>query len=232
MKPESPVNAIPPVVIALTAVILVMEAVLQLADFGYIGGPKGLAWRLNTINELGFSTGIWDAIVERGDYRFDRFKRFVTYPYVNAAVTQVAFCAALTLALGKFVAEFYGGFQMLVIYVVASAFGAVMFGLLAWSTFPLYGGFPPVYGLIGAYTYAIWLRLVKAGENQILAFRLIGVLLLIQLIYGVVFGFVAETPPPPTWIAELSGFAGGFGVAILLAPGGWRRMLDRMRQRA
>ena len=86
--------------------------------------------------------------------------------------------------------------------------------------------YTPVYGLIGAYTYAIWLRLGQAGENQILAFRLIGVLLFLQLIFGLIFG------SNMAWISELTGFFCGFGLSVLLAPGGWTSFVDRMRQRS
>ena len=232
MTAEKPLNAIPIVVIALTLLIVGIELVLQLANYGIIGGPQGLSWRLNAINEYGFSTKVFDRVAERGDYSFDMLKRFVTFPYVNAQLTQVAFCAALTLALGKFAGEFYGGLKVLIIYVFASIVGALAFGLLASGDFPLFGGFTPVYGLIGAYTYALWLQLGQAGQNQLLAFRLIGVLLLIQLIFGVVFGLIAEAPPPPTWIAELAGFFGGLGISVVLAPGGWATFLGRMRERS
>ncbi len=226
MKPESPVNVIPPIVILLTLVIVGIELVLQLANQGIVGGPQGVGWRLEAVREYGFSGRVFEQVFERGDYSVDMLKRFVTYPFINGALTQVAFCAALTLALGKFVGEYYGGLKVLVVYLFSAICGAVAYGLLSSGTYPLFGGFPPVYGLIGAYTYALWLRLSQAGENQLLAFRLIGVLLLIQLIYGLFFGVV------PTWIAELAGFFAGFGISVLLAPGGWAAFLARMRQRA
>ena len=231
MKPESPINTIPPVIIALTLLIVGIEAVLQLANQGIIGGPQGVGWRLAAIQEYGFSGAVMERVIERGDYSFDMLKRFVTYPFVNAQLTQVAFCAALTLALGKFTGEYYGGLKVLLIYVLASIVGAVAYGLLAGANYPLFGGFTPVYGLIGAYTYALWLRHAEAGQNQLLAFRLIGFLLAIQLVFGIIFGLISDAPPPPTWIAELSGFVTGFGISILLAPGGWTAMLSRMRQR-
>lgn len=226
MQPERPFNAIPPVVIALTVFILAIEAVLQLANQGFVGGPRGVGWRLNAIQEFGFSAGVFDRVFERGDYSFDLLKRFVTYPYVNATLTQVAFCAGLTLALGKFVGEYYGGFAMLAIYVVSSIVGAIVFGLFVTVNYPLYGGFTPVYGVIGAYTYALWLRQAQAGENQLLAFRLIGFLLALQLVFGLIFGSSLM------WVAELAGFAGGFLVSVVLAPGGWASLVNRMRQRS
>lgn len=232
MKPESPINTIPPVIIALTLLIVGIECVFQLANQGLIGGPRGVGWRTTAIDDYGFSVAVFDRVVERGDYSFDMLKRFVTYPYVNWELTQVAFCAALTLALGKFTAEYYGGLKVLFVYVFSSIVGAVAFGSLVSNNYPLFGGFTPVYGLIGAYTYALWLRQSQAGQNQLLAFRLIGFLLAIQLVFGIVNGLISDAPPPPTWIAELSGFVAGFGVSVLLAPGGWTAMLNRMRQRS
>ncbi len=232
MKPEHPLNTIPPMVIVLTLIILGIEAVFQLANAGFIGGPRGVGWRFAAIESYGFSPAVLDRVLINSDYSFDILKRFVTYPFINVEMTQVAFCAALTLALGKFVAEYYGGLKVLFVYLLSSVIGATVFGIFATGTFPLVGGFTPVYGLIGAYTYALWLRLGQAGENQLLAFRLIGVLLLIQLIFGVISGLTMQVPPSPSWIAELAGFFSGLAASTLLAPGGWSAFVARMRQRS
>ncbi|MCK0095158.1 rhomboid family intramembrane serine protease [Yoonia sp. F2084L] len=226
MKPESPFNALPPVVIALTLLIIGIEAVFQLANAGIIGGPRGVGWRIAAIEEYGFSAAVLDRVLVNGDYSLDMLKRFVTYPFVNVQITQVAFCAALTLALGKFTAEYYGQVKVLCLYVATSIIGAIAYGMLVEGTYPLLGGFTPVYGLIGAYTYALWLRLGNAGENQIMAFRLIGFLLLIQLIFGLIFGGNSQ------WIAELTGFFSGFVMSAVLAPGGWSSLVARLRERS
>ncbi len=226
MKPESPINALPPVVVGLTLLIVGIEVAFQLADAGILGGARGIGWRHAAIEEYGFSAAVLDRVLVTGDYTFDMLKRFVTYPFINVQLTQFAFCAALTLALGKFTAEYYGSVGVLLIYAATSAAGAVAYGMLVEGTYPLIGGFTPVYGLIGAYTYALWLRLGRAGENQILAFRLIGFLLLIQLIFGLLFG------TNKAWIAELTGFAVGFVMCVILAPGGWSALVHRMRQRS
>ncbi len=226
MKPESPINALPPLIIVLTLLIVGIEAVFQLANQGIVGGPRGVGWRISAIEQYGFSSAVLDRVLINNDYSFDMLRRFVTYPFINGQLTQVAFCAALTLALGKFTAEYYGSLKVLALYLVSSICGAIVFGLIVESRVPLYGGFTPVYGLIGAYTYALWLRLGKAGENQLLAFRLIGFLLLIQLIFGLFFGTGSQ------WIAELVGFATGFILSTVLAPGGWASLLKRIRQRS
>ncbi|MDO6588717.1 MULTISPECIES: rhomboid family intramembrane serine protease [Rhodobacterales] len=226
MKPESPINAIPPIIIALALAIIGVEAVLQLADAGIVGGQRGVGWRLDAIQTYGFSSAVLDRVMINNDYSASLLARFVTYPFINTGLTQVAFCAALTLALGKFTAEFYGGAKILLLYGVTAIVGAVAFGLIAPNNYRLIGGFPPVYGLIGAYTYALWLNLKAMGENQLKAFRLIAVLLGLQLVFGLIFdtGY--------GWVAELTAFVVGFALSLLLAPGGWAAFLRRMRQRS
>lgn len=224
--PQSPFNAIPPVIIALTLLILGIEVVFQLANAGIIGGPRGVGWRLAAVEEFGFSSAVLDRVLINGDYSFDMLKRFVTYAFINVQLTQVAFCAGLTLALGKFAGGFYGGTKVLIIYLVTAIFGALVFGFLTEGRTPLLGGFTPVYGLIGAYTYALWLRLGEAGEKQVYAFRLIGILLALQLLFGLIFGSGNQ------WISELAGFAAGFATSVILAPGGWALLLERLRSRS
>ncbi|PJI85312.1 rhomboid family protein [Yoonia maricola] len=226
MKPESPFNALPPVVVMLTLLIVGIEVVFQLANYGIIGGPRGVGWRVSAINAYGYSPAILDRVLVNGDYSFDMLKRFVTYTFINGQLTQVAFCGALTLALGKFTAEYYGSLKVMFLYLATSVAGAIVFGLFVESHYPLIGGFTPVYGLIGAYTYALWLRLGEAGENQIMAFRLIGFLLMLQLAFGLIFGGNNQ------WIAELTGFVTGFLLAVVLAPGGWNSLVSRMRERS
>jgi membrane associated rhomboid family serine protease len=226
MKPESPINTIPPIIIMLALAIIGVEAILQLADLGVVGGQRGVGWRLTAQQDYGFSSGALDYVLINKDYSFGTLKLFVTYPFINTGFTQMAFCAALTLALGKFTAEFYGGVKILMLYVVTAIVGAAAFGLIAPNNYRLIGGFPPVYGLIGAYTYALWLNLGAMGQNQLKAFRLIAVLLGLQLVFGLIFdtGY--------GWIAELSAFVIGFALSLLLAPGGWSAFLRRMRTRS
>lgn len=231
-RPESAVNALPPVVIALTLLIVGVEAVFQLANAGVIGGPRGVGWRIAAIEEYGYSAAVFDRVWVTGDYSFDMLKRFVAFPFINVQLTQVAFCAALTLALGKFTAETYGQLKMVLIYLICTIAGAVAFGVFVEGRFPLLGGFTPVYGLIGAYTYSLWLSLGEAGENRIMAFRLIGFLLALQLVWGIMAGVLYDSPSSPTWISELTGFATGFLLATVLAPGGWAALVRRLRERS
>ena len=58
------------------------------------------------------------------------------------------------------------------------------------------------------------------------AFTLIGMLLLFQLVFGMVFGGTGYG-----WIAEIAGFAVGFGLSFLLVDGGVARAIRQIRQR-
>jgi membrane associated rhomboid family serine protease len=150
-------------------------------------------------------------------------KRFITYPFVHGNFTQTLFGAALLLALGKFVGDVFSAAGVVTVFVVSAVGGAFVFGAVVASNPALIGAYTPVYGLIGAFTYLMWLRLGTLGENRLRAFRLIGFLMAIQLLFGLLFG------GSPIWIAEVAGFAFGFAVSLLVAPGGWSAFLSRIR---
>ena len=103
--------------------------------------------------------------------------------------------------------------------------GALAYALLTGDPRPLVGGYPSVYGLIGAYTFILWASYGASGESQYRAFTLIGFLLGIQLIFGLLFGSGND------WVAEIAGFAFGFMISPLLARGGVRRLFAMLRQR-
>jgi rhomboid protease GluP len=222
--PQSPFNAIPPVVIGLFAVLMVIEITLTLAQQGFVGGPGGVGWRVAAIGDYGFSPAVWDEFV-RGNRSFDILKRFITYAFVHGSFTHALFAAVLFLALGKFVGEILNPLAVLAIFGFATIIGAVVYGMIVSRNIALFGAYPPVYGLIGAYTYILWLRLGRLGQNQLQAFRMIGFLLALQLLFGLLFG------SQPTWIADVAGFVAGFALSVLVALGGWSSFLARMRNR-
>jgi len=222
---EPPVNPIAPVIILLVLAMVLVEGALSLAEAGIVGGRTGIGWRIGALQDYGISPLVLDVMVTRSDYSFDLLRRFVTYPFVHGDFTHALFCMALLLALGKFVGDTFGSLKTLAVFVGSAVFGGLVFCLLARDSSALFGGYPPVFGLIGAYTYILWLTLGTAGKNQLAAFRLIGFLLALQLVFGLLFG------SGQSWIAELAGFVFGFGLATLLVPGGWAALLGRLRQR-
>jgi membrane associated rhomboid family serine protease len=220
-----PVNPLPGVVIALFAVIIGVEAVFQLGNAGLMGGPQAVGWRISAIGDFGFSPAVWERVVMAGDVSVAMLRRFVTYAFVHGSFTHALFAGVLLLALGKFVGEGMGQVAVLAVFLAATVGGAVIYGILATGNLPLYGAYPGVYGLIGAYTYLLWLKIGQGGGQRIAAFRLIGFLMAVQLVFAVIFG------AQPTWIADVAGFVLGGATAILVAPGGWAAFLARVRHR-
>ncbi|MHA6326721.1 rhomboid family intramembrane serine protease [Roseivivax sp. CAU 1753] len=220
----SPFNAIPPVTTALVIVMFAVEVLFSLGARGIIGGPGAVGWRIQGIETYAFSGDILAWMVETGRFPPEHLMRLFTYPFVHGTFTSALFACVMMLALGKIVGEALGPVRMLAIFVVTAVAGALVFGLFVGRV-PLYGAFPSIYGLIGAFTYLLWLRLGQMGEAQIRAFSLIGVLLGLQLVFGLLFG------GGPYWIAEVTGFVAGFALSVVLVPGGFGRLVARLRER-
>lgn len=230
MDNQGPINALPPVIVAICMAMAAIELAFGAGANGLAGGPTAIGWRLEAIQGYAWTPAVWDAIWVRGDYGWDMLRRLVTYPFVYGSFTNAAFGIALILALGKFVGDAFGNVVTLLLLVLTTVFGAVVFGLvLSGPREVLFGAFPPAYGLIGAYTYLIWLHLGRSGENQLAAFRLIGFLMALQLVFGLIGSFTGGVPK--TWIAEVAAFVCGFALAPLMARGGWAAFVARMRAR-
>lgn len=222
---EQPFNSVPFVPLVMVIVIAGIELSLTAAAAGWVGGMQGIGWRAGAFQDYAFAPAVMTEIFERGRGSFDMWKRFVTYPFVHISFTHALWACVLLLALGKFVGEVLKPAAFAVLFFLSAIAGAAIYGVLSWQNTPLLGAYPGVYGLIGAYTYLMWLTLGAMGENQLKAFQLIGILLGLLLVYSMLFGST------PTWIADVSGFVTGLFMAPLLAPGGWQAFLTRMRNR-
>ena len=225
---ESPLNPLPAVVWALVLPIIASELLFGLAQSGFMGGSIGIGMRGTAIGRTAFVPEMVERMLAVGAPGGDLY-RLLTYPFVHVTLTHALFVVVFTLALGNMVAV-----QFRPVGLVALFFGSAIGAALAYTGFafmwpgrvePLIGGYPPVYGLVGAFTFLIWTRLAETGGNRLRAFTLIGMLLLFQLVFGVLFG--AGT----SWIADLAGFACGFGLSFVLIRGGIDRALALIRQR-
>ncbi|MFN7223300.1 MAG: rhomboid family intramembrane serine protease [Paracoccaceae bacterium] len=221
-----PLNPLPLVVWALALPIIAMELVLNLADAGLVGGAQGVGWRLQAMERFAFSPDLMRYFLETGKYPLNGLHRLVSYPFVHGNVTHAVFVVVILLALGKMVGEVFRWWALLVVFFVSAVVGALVYTLvLPGVRAPLIGGYPAVYGLIGGFTFLLWVNLAAVGANKYRAFTLIGFLLGIQLLFGLLFGGGYE------WVADLSGFATGFTLSFMVSPGGWSRVLAKVRQR-
>ena len=221
----SPFNALPPVVVALALLMFGIELAFAAGARGFVGGPEAVGWRLSAIRDYAFFGPIFRYMLETGQYPLSEVSRFVTYTFIHIGFTHMLLVLVFLLALGKMVGEVFGTVAFLVVFFGSAIAGALVFTLFTNVNTPLLGGYPAVYGLIGAYTFILWGRLGQVGAPQSRAFTLIAALLFIQLVFGLIFG------TGPDWIADIGGFAAGFLLSFVVSPGGWARVRDRLRQR-
>lgn len=228
---QSPLNPVPPIVWALILPIIATEIVFGLGALGFMGGgAQALGLRVNAINWAFYSPQAFTDTIRTQQWNFDVLRRIVTYPFVHYSALNALFSGVFALALGKMVAEQFRSGAVLALFFGSSIGGALVFTLFTLiyppGAGPLLGAYPAVYGFVGAFTFIIWTRLGAMNANRMRAFSLIGMLLLFQLVFGIIFpggGYA--------WVAEVAGFAIGFALCFLLVPGGIARVMRELRRR-
>lgn len=225
---EAPINPIAPVVLLLFAAIAIPELVFQAAERGLVGGPQGIGWRQEAARAYGFYDPVFTWMLDNGKAPFEHVLRFFSYSFVHLGFGHAAFVGVFTLALGKFISESLGSFAVVLLFFASAFVGALGYGILLNEPSLLLGGYPAVYGLIGGFTWVMYVGLTSAGKSGASAFNLIGIFMAIQLIWKLFFGGTNE------WLAELIGFITGFGLSIVLSAqkaGSFAGLLERVRRR-
>ncbi|WP_370231598.1 rhomboid family intramembrane serine protease [Cognatishimia sp.] len=220
----SPFNAVPPVVVALAVFILGIECLFYLGAKGYVGGPTAVGWRLQAFHQFAFTSETFFLMVQTDRWLPEYMIRLVSYLFLHGNFVHAAFAAVMVLALGNMVGEVFSAVATLIVFVVPGIVGAVVFALVWPSPVGLVGAYPGVYGFIGAFSFLLWVRLRSTGDNQMRAFTLIGGLMFIQLVFGLLFESNGD------WVADVAGFATGFGLSCFLVPGGWARIREMIRR--
>ncbi|GIT91236.1 rhomboid family intramembrane serine protease [Jannaschia pagri] len=226
-RQQSPFNALPPVVVAMAVLIAGIELMFQLGEAGLIGGREAVGWRLTAIRDWAVIDPVFHWMIDTRQAPLGEVARLLTYPLLHSGFTHAAFVAVFILALGNVTAPMYPTWRLPVIFMAASLAGAVAFLVLFSAERPLFGGYPGAYGFIGVFTYLTLRGLTPADPQR--AFLLIGFLLALQPIFGLASG--AGFTWLPDWVADIAGFGAGYGLAILLFPGGWEELRGRLRQR-
>jgi membrane associated rhomboid family serine protease len=225
---EAPINTLPAMVLLLFLGLAGVEAVLQMAENGILGGPMGVGWRLELARNYGFSDSIFGWMTTNQNFPTEHLMRFVTYPVVHRDFMHAVFVCVFVLALGKFTSETLGQWVMIIVFFVSSVFGALAYALVLDEPGVLIGGYPGVFGLIGAFTWVQFVTLSVKNENRLQAFRLIAFFMGIQLLWKLLFGASNE------WVAEIFAFGAGFILSVVIGPGGLmrvREILHRLRSR-
>lgn len=222
---ESPINALPGAVWLLAAPIILMELAFAAGSLGVAGGPAAIGWRLEALQQGAFIPEVLRRMIETGQFPLRHLARTVSYLFVHGSFVHALFVVVFILALGKVVASAFGQVRFLALFFLSGGLAALIYAFLPWGTQPLIGGYPGVYGLIGAFTFLMWVRLGQQNANRLRAFQLIGMLLLFQLVFAMISG------ARPDWMADIIGFGIGFAASFVLAPGGWNAVMARLRAR-
>lgn len=221
-----PLNPLPAIVWVLAVPLIAVEVLVSLAEAGLVGGASGIGWRSQAVERFAMFPEVLRLQVETGGHPYADLARLVSYPLVHGSVTHAIFALVILLALGKMVGENFRWWGVVAVVLAATVAGALVYGLaIPVQRVPLIGAYPPVYGLIGAFTYLLWTNPVRVGGNRHRAFSMIGVLLALQLVFGVLFG------SNWTWVAEVTGFLAGFLVSFVASPSGFQRLMAAVRQR-
>lgn len=221
----SPLNPLPPVIWVLAMPLIAMEVVLSLGATPLVGGQAGIGWRSNAIQDFAFSVPVFRWMVSTGQYPLEHLMRFVTYPFVHGSVTHAIFALVFILALGKMVGSVFRAWAVLVLFFGSAIGGALVYAIFQDTARPLFGAYPAAYGFIGAYSFILWVNLTVTHGPRHQAFALIAFLMGLQLLFALLFG------GQPDWVADLAGFATGFGLSFLVCPGGFSRAVDLIRRR-
>lgn len=231
---ESPLNPVPPVIWVLVLPIVALEAYFGLGQLGFVGGGQpgaGLALRQILAERTAYSPELVLRLWQLRMFDLDQGWRILTYSFVHLSLTHALFVVVFTLALGNLIAHQFRPWAVLALFFGSASGGALIYTVVAgllpvWRFQPLVGGYPAVYGFVGAFTFLLWTRLGQQNANRMRAFTLIGMLLLFQLVFGIIF-----QDGSMSWIAEVAGFACGFVLSFVLVPGGIGRVMRQIRQR-
>ena len=217
----SPLNDIPPVIWALVAPMALLEIYLSVSEaLGMNNGLRQALWL-----KLGFFPEALRAGWEQGYVAPHDWLRTISYPLIHGSFSHVLFVAVITLAMGKFIGEVFRWWAVLAVVLAATAAGALVSALLPFVKLGVLGGYPPVYGLIGAFTYVLWVGARVTGANPARAFSMIAFLLGAQLVFGLAFGGGTD------WVADIAGFVAGFAVSVAVSPAGWAKLAAMLRGR-
>lgn len=220
-----PLNPLPPIVWIVALPIIAMEVVLSAGQHGLAGGPSAIGWRISAVQELAFSPELLRYYWQTGQYPLNGMHRLISYPLVHGGLSHALFVLVIFAALGKMVGEAFRWWAVAIVLMASTIVGALAYTTVPGLKAALIGGYPGVYGLIGAFTYLMLTRAEAEGGSRLRAFQLIGFLLGFQLLFGAIFGGGWE------WVADLAGFATGFALSFAVSPGGWSRLRNRIRQR-
>ena len=197
----------PPVLLALVALCVGIEAVLLLADYGFLTGTR---LRAKAYEYAGFWPGLlhgWQP-----NYTSQPYLMFLTYAFLHGGVVHLIVNMITLVSLGRAVCDRVGGGGFLAVYAAAVLGGALIFGLLTRSTQPMVGASGGLFGLAGAVLAWNYIDRFNARRRLWPVARVILLLVALNLaLWWAMDGLLA-------WQTHLGGFIGGWISALVINP--------------
>ncbi len=213
-----PINPLPPLIAVLACAIVGIELLFQLGHYRIVGGASAFGWRINALQDWAFQGSLLEYAYQTGRLGTEAAVRIFTYPFVNESFHPAFFGSVLLLALGTAVSKVYPGWAVVLVLVLSTVTGAVVFTIAEGGDRLLTGDFPAVYGLLGLYTWSLWINAEPGTSERWQAFRLVGLLTTLQLLALAIYGRGSNL------LGELSCFVLGFVVAFVVGPGSRERL--------
>jgi len=202
----------PLIILAILAVIIGIEAVLQAADQGWIGTRR---WR-----SLAYQFGaFWPGLLDTWEpnYIGQPAAMFVTYAFLHGGLEHLLGNAVTLWSLGRIVVARTGQRGFLAVFALTSLGGALCFAALSPGTTPMVGASGALFGLAGIWVGWQWQDRAP-GIGPML--RVSGIVALLIALNVALFWWYGGSL---AWQTHLGGFGAGLGMA------GWlgRVSLDR-----
>ncbi|HET9069908.1 MAG TPA: rhomboid family intramembrane serine protease [Amaricoccus sp.] len=198
--PRPPHAPMPRSLIALVAVIALIEIVLSLSDAGIIFEP--------TLRSRVFMSGAFWASLLHGDqplFAAQPVTMFLSHAFLHGSMLHMLMNMTILLALGRFTADHYGGGVVLPVFALGAIGGGAVYGLFADGAYPMVGASGAVFAFLGLWIAWDWRRHRAAGVSTGPVLRRVAVLVLLNVVTLVgLRGMLA-------WEAHLGGFLVGLG---------------------
>ncbi|MEM8570791.1 MAG: rhomboid family intramembrane serine protease [Pseudomonadota bacterium] len=197
---------LPRVLTTLVGALAIIEAILSLADAGYLFDPNlrrqayayGAFW-------TGLLHGQYAAI-----YPGQKGLMFVTHALLHGGMLHMIMNCTILLAMGRFVEEAYSAKVILPLFLLGAIGGGAVYALLAAGPYPMVGASGAVFAFLGLWVAWDWRRHRQAGASVTPIYMRVAVLAGLNVFFF--FGLDGSL----AWQAHLGGFLVGLFVGHLL----------------
>jgi len=193
------------VLLGILGVCVVIEVLLQGADFGLWGSSR---WRGLAYQNGGFWRGLLDSW--RPNYPGQSAAMFATYGFLHGGFFHLSINMITLASLGQPVIERVGQWRFVAIYALSLLGGAAGFALLSSAVQPMVGASGALFGLAGVITGWEYTARRRMRAETMPVLRVVMLLIGLNLVmYWAMDGRLA-------WETHLGGFLAGWPAGLWL----------------